>query len=86
MSAAKRDLDSLAKGPAYEHALNLLRTTQNDEARQHRDIAAATAKLRLALTAVEVKGEELTLDLGNIELPRNELRAAIERYSASLNN
>lgn len=82
MAAARRDLDAGSTGPLNEHASNLLRATQNDEARELRDIAAATDKLRIALTAIGVKGGELTRELGDIELPSDELRAAIDRYSA----
>ncbi len=83
MAAARRDLDIVATGPMNQYATNLLRSTQNDEARELRNIAETANELRIALAAIEAKGDELTRELGDIGLPRDELRAAIDRYSAT---
>ncbi|MBU9581343.1 hypothetical protein [Burkholderia multivorans] len=86
MAAARRDLDTATTGPTNEYANNLLRTAQYDEARALSNIAATTRQLRLALAALRRKSAELTRELGDIRLPDDELRAAIDRYSAAATN
>ncbi|WP_146126022.1 hypothetical protein [Burkholderia multivorans] len=83
MASAKRDLNAQATGPTAEYANNLLRATQNDEAREVRDIETITGDLRHALATLGTKGDDLTRELGDIKFPSDEVRDAIARYSTA---